>query len=151
MFVQSRRELQGQVLCDSCGTSCSDSLNRCVSCNFNVQSTRLLPSTVKHKHHPHSLTLKEPPDNDASSGVCCPACEKKISPKAQAYYCAECCYGVHLECVVPEDQPYLGNFLKDVARVRNKIDAIATQLKPCPRQARCTCHSMETGRIICID
>ncbi|KAF8032670.1 hypothetical protein BT93_D1554 [Corymbia citriodora subsp. variegata] len=134
-------ESHGQVSCNSCGTSCSSNLYRCVSCNFDAPSTCLpLPSTVKHRHHCHSLTLEESTPKEDSSGICCAACEKKISPKALAYYCAECCYGIHLECVVPEDQPDLGKLLKDMARVQDEVDVIATQLKPCPRRPQCSCH-----------
>ncbi|XP_039166838.1 uncharacterized protein LOC120292627 [Eucalyptus grandis] len=93
------QESHGQVSCDPCSTPWSNNLFRCVSCNSNVHCTCLpLPSTVKHKHHPHSLTLKEPSPEDDSSRICCATCEKKICPKSRAYYCAECCYGVHLEC-----------------------------------------------------
>ncbi|KAF8032672.1 hypothetical protein BT93_D1556 [Corymbia citriodora subsp. variegata] len=134
-------ELQGLVSCNSCGTSCSNDLYRCISCNFNVHSTRSsFPSTFKHRYHAHSLTLEDSTPMEDSSGICCAACEKKISPNAEAYYCAECCYGVHPECVVHEDQTDQGKLLEDMARVRDEIDAVVTQLKPCPRQVRCTCH-----------
>ncbi|KAF8032663.1 hypothetical protein BT93_D1553 [Corymbia citriodora subsp. variegata] len=140
-------EMNCQVLCNSCGKSCSNNLYRCVSCNFNVHSTCLpFPSTFKHKRHPHSLILKDSSPKDNPSGISCAECEKKISPKARAYYCAECSYGVHLECLVSEDQPDLGKLLGDMAK---GIDVIATQLKPCQGGARCNCHSVETGQRIC--
>ncbi|KAF7847022.1 hypothetical protein BT93_L3434 [Corymbia citriodora subsp. variegata] len=99
-------KIYDQVSCDSCGKPCRNNLYRCVSCKFNVHSTCVpFPITVEHRHHPHSLTLEDSIAGEHSSGICCASCEKKISPKARAYYCAECCYGVHPECVVPEEQP----------------------------------------------
>ncbi|XP_039167611.1 uncharacterized protein LOC120292986 isoform X1 [Eucalyptus grandis] len=128
-FPSCFKESRGQVSCNSCSTPCSNNLYRCVSCNFNVHCTCLpLPSTVKHKHHPHSLTLKEPTPKDDSSRICCAACKMKICPKDRAYYCAECCYGVHLECVVPEEQPDRGKLAEDIARVQEALNAIAAQL-----------------------
>ncbi|KAL3743376.1 hypothetical protein ACJRO7_018643 [Eucalyptus globulus] len=146
-------EINGQVPCNLCGKSCSNNLYRCISCNFNVHSTCLqFASTVKHKYHPHFLTLKgsTPLKNDPS-GIFCATCDKKISPKARAYYCGECSYGVHLECVVSEDQADLGKLLVDVTRVQDDIDAITTRLKPCSRRPRCNCHSVETQLRISID
>ncbi|KAK3434714.1 hypothetical protein EUGRSUZ_D02162 [Eucalyptus grandis] len=126
-FPSCFKESRGQVSCNSCSTPWSNNLYRCVSCNFNVHCTCLpLPSTVKHKHHPHSLTLKEPTPKDDSSRICCASCKMKICPKDRAYYCAECCYGVHLECVVPE--PDRGKLAEDIARVLEELNAIAAQL-----------------------
>ncbi|XP_030524584.2 uncharacterized protein LOC115736867 [Rhodamnia argentea] len=120
-------EINDQVSCNSCGKSCRNNLYRCVSCKFNVHST-CLPS-VKHKHHPHPLKLNDSTPKDGSR-IHCAACKKKTSPEAQAYYyCAECSYGVHPECVVSEDQPEIGKLLEDIARVREELDAIASQLK----------------------
>ncbi|KAF8032676.1 hypothetical protein BT93_D1560 [Corymbia citriodora subsp. variegata] len=111
------------VLC----TTATNVRSTLTCCKFNVHSTCVpFPITVEHRHHSHSLTLEDSIPGEDSSGICCASCEKKISPKALAYYCAECCYGVHPECVVPEEQP-------DRAPTRRgkgpkKIGAIAAQL-----------------------
>ncbi|KAF8032677.1 hypothetical protein BT93_D1561 [Corymbia citriodora subsp. variegata] len=118
-------EINNQVQCNSCGKPCPENLYRCVNCNFNVHSTCLpFPSTLKHRYHPHTLTLKDSTPKDDPSGIPCAACGKKISSKARAYYCAECSYGVHLECVVSEEK-----LLQDIARIQEELDAIAAQLK----------------------
>ncbi|XP_039167678.1 uncharacterized protein LOC120293005 [Eucalyptus grandis] len=123
-------ELNIQVPCNSCCKPCRNDLYRCVTCNFNVHSTCLpFPRTVKHIHHCHSLILKDSTLEEDPSGILCATCKKKISPTARAYYCAECSYGVHLECVVSEEQSDQGKLLQDIARVREELDAIAAQLK----------------------
>ncbi|KAI4303307.1 hypothetical protein MLD38_038954 [Melastoma candidum] len=118
------------ISCASCKKKCRESVYRCVPCNYNVHSTCLqFPKTVKHKHHQHTLTLMDSVIKEDSVLCFCESCKKRISQKQRIYYCAECKYGVHLECVAAEDYPDPGRLLEEIINSQAEAEVLVNKLK----------------------
>ncbi|XP_057476697.1 uncharacterized protein LOC130764454 [Actinidia eriantha] len=89
----------------------------CKVCDFVIHlecSTH--PVTVKSPRHRHQLSLASVRSIDDGSGefYCDLVCEGKVNPKASVYYCAECNYMAHLECLSFVPKPHLKFSYKDV-------------------------------------
>ncbi|OWM64104.1 hypothetical protein CDL15_Pgr018675 [Punica granatum] len=92
-----------ELVCSVCGKGSTERIYRCVPCKFNVHSSCLtFASTVKHNNHRHPLSLKESITKGNSGWFPCEVCKKSITPKHPVYYCEQCSYGVHIECIDPE-------------------------------------------------
>ncbi|PKI57174.1 uncharacterized protein LOC116201541 [Punica granatum] len=121
-----------EVTCNVCGKKCREYIYRCTACNFNAHCTCLpFASTVKHKKHQHSLFLKDSVVKGDSGWFPCEVCKKRITPKHRVYYCEDCSYGVHIECVDSEDHldPHMAKMLEDFTKVQAEADALAVELK----------------------
>ncbi|KAK0601089.1 hypothetical protein LWI29_021245 [Acer saccharum] len=108
--------------CSKCHEKCLDDepVYRCVECDFNLHFKCIPISsdvmiTQKH-HHPLTLIDSVKEDNpliqylidsndkvDYSMDYYCDECETPGNPKHHAYYCKECIYIAHIECIIFED------------------------------------------------
>lgn len=96
-------EIGREVACNVCGKMCQEYIYRCIACNFNAHNTCLpFASTMKHKNHQHPLFLKESIAKGDLDWFPCEVCKKRITPKYRFYYCEDCSFGVHIECVESE-------------------------------------------------
>lgn len=76
----------------------------CADCEFSLDFRCLtLPHAIKYEQHEHSFTLCFSPEDD-SDEYYCDICEEKRDPKHWYYYCADCIYPAHPDCI-------LGKFL----------------------------------------
>ncbi|GFZ14253.1 crooked neck protein, putative [Actinidia rufa] len=89
----------------------------CKACDFVIHlecSTH--PVIVKSPRHRHQLSLASVRSIDDGSGefYCDLVCEGKVNPKASVYYCAECNYMAHLECLSFVPKPHIKFSYKNV-------------------------------------
>ncbi|XP_027094031.1 uncharacterized protein [Coffea arabica] len=89
-------------LCNACDKVEEDSSYLCTICPFWIhRKCALLPRTVKHKDHNHSLLLAYSlPSEHCSFRQQCSVCWKKVHLSRWVYYCGPCRYFVHITCVV---------------------------------------------------
>ena len=75
----------------------------CMECNFNLHLLcGPLPRTIKYECHVHSLVLVDSLAEDETAEYYCDICEKERDPRLCAYYCGECEYRAHVNCVISE-------------------------------------------------
>ncbi|TYJ11448.1 hypothetical protein E1A91_A11G277100v1 [Gossypium mustelinum] len=93
-------------LCTECGLACKDTLFNCRKCGFYIHLECIpLPSIVKHKRHLHPLVLTIIVTEDSSEKYYCDTCETQRNPEHDIYYCKECNYTSHIDCVLSEVEP----------------------------------------------
>uniref|UniRef100_A0A2N9J3C2 Phorbol-ester/DAG-type domain-containing protein n=1 Tax=Fagus sylvatica TaxID=28930 RepID=A0A2N9J3C2_FAGSY len=73
--------------CDLCGKEGKDF--KCAT----------LPLTTRYKQHEHPFTLYCTPEDD-SGEYYCDICEEERDPKHWFYYCEDCNYPAHLQCIL---------------------------------------------------
>ncbi|KAK2971590.1 hypothetical protein RJ640_017959 [Escallonia rubra] len=100
-------------LCNTCGNDCKGTTFRCDRCDYNLHfECALFPRTIKHachQWHPLVLTHRILDDSDE---FYCDACEKERDPKFGFFYCEECEYAAHPNCVASEVLPFFDSILK---------------------------------------
>uniref|UniRef100_A0A2N9I3A2 Phorbol-ester/DAG-type domain-containing protein n=1 Tax=Fagus sylvatica TaxID=28930 RepID=A0A2N9I3A2_FAGSY len=85
--------------CSSCGSK-EFSVFRCPTCEFALDfKCATLPLTTRYKQHEHPFTLYCTPEDD-SGEYYCDICEEERDPKHWFYYCADCNYPAHLQCIL---------------------------------------------------
>lgn len=98
--------------CNACGKSCYEKhVFQCADCDFglHLKCYPLLPQVVKHSCHCDPLTLtysriEEVPEADSDEEFYCYACEEARDPDDPTYYCNECPFVAHVDCVISEVQ-----------------------------------------------
>ena len=84
-------------VCDSKGY-----IFRCADCAFALDfKCATLPSSARYEQHEHPFTLQYTLEDD-SGEYYCDICEEKRHPKHLFYYCADCSYPTHLDCILRE-------------------------------------------------
>ncbi|OMO96101.1 Zinc finger, PHD-type, partial [Corchorus olitorius] len=74
---------------------------RCVQCDVNFHLRCMsIPSSAKHRYHMHPLGFKGVFKEDDSGEYYCDACEEERDPKHPIYYCEECKFIAHIECLL---------------------------------------------------
>ncbi|KAL7251614.1 hypothetical protein ACSBR1_013456 [Camellia fascicularis] len=89
------------LLCDACGTKHEGTFYQCTTCRFWVnQNCALLPSTIKYSEHDHLLFLiySFPYEHFRFTSYCA-ICTEKVDRIYWAYYCAQCRYFAHINCL----------------------------------------------------
>ncbi|KAF5454028.1 hypothetical protein F2P56_023726 [Juglans regia] len=72
----------------------------CADCEFALDFKCLtLPYTIKYEQHVHPFTLCYSPE-DESDEYYCDICEKERDPKRWYYYCADCIFPAHPDCIL---------------------------------------------------
>ncbi|KAL6495649.1 hypothetical protein OROGR_030212 [Orobanche gracilis] len=75
----------------------------CATCSYDLHIDCIRwPDTVARQDHKHALTLYySSPAAETSQSVTfmCDVCKNPVHEKAWVYYCRECDFGTHLECV----------------------------------------------------
>ncbi|KAK9274922.1 hypothetical protein L1049_022177 [Liquidambar formosana] len=106
-------EFHFRFWCVSCEAWGHGFVFRCVECRFNLHPHCLpsFPRTIQHKCHetcPLTLTNSVPEDADTDEYYC-DACEKQReeSRYESVYYCADCSFVAHIQCVISEVLPLL--------------------------------------------
>ncbi|KAL5562693.1 hypothetical protein UlMin_032440 [Ulmus minor] len=88
---------------------------RCVECDFSLHLLcGRLPSFIKHEYHVHLFTLVDSLIEDDSEEYYCDICEEKRDPRICIYYCAECRYMAHVNCVISKIVEVLEGDIGDV-------------------------------------
>ena len=73
---------------------------RCITCEFALDfKCATLPLTTRYKQHEHPFTLSYVVEDD-SGNYYCDICEEERDPKNWFYYCADCSYFAHPECII---------------------------------------------------
>ena len=73
---------------------------RCITCEFALDfKCATLPLTTRYKQHEHPFTLSYVVEDD-SGDYYCDICEEERDPKHWFYYCANCSYPAHPECIL---------------------------------------------------
>ncbi|KAG8499321.1 hypothetical protein CXB51_005884 [Gossypium anomalum] len=103
-LLQLGKSIIEGISCRVCGRkNCNDSLFSCRKCDFNVHPKCIpQPSSFQHKRHLHPLTLVSPFAEDDSEDYYCDMCETERNPEIHVYYCVECNYIAHINCVLSE-------------------------------------------------
>ncbi|XP_062172659.1 uncharacterized protein LOC133878166 [Alnus glutinosa] len=79
----------------------------CTKCNFALDlKCATLPLKVKYEYHPHSLSFTHTIAKNDSKEYYCLICEEERNPDHWFYYCAECNFTAHSQCIVGWD-PYI--------------------------------------------
>ncbi|XP_031397465.1 uncharacterized protein LOC116208259 [Punica granatum] len=103
-FKEIGRDLYG-AQCNVCYDECRIDFYRCVPCNYNLHFSCLpLPPLVKHEFHFHQLVLCDRVVDDFYDyeEQYCDVCETLRHPEQGIYYCEECNYDAHIDCVIPK-------------------------------------------------
>lgn len=93
--------------CDGCGIEDVDMAYICSSCEFWVHKTcALLPFTRQYLHHDHDLSLAFSfPKDHRRYRYRCEVCDKLLDLTCWVYFCDDCRYFVHLNCVGSTTEP----------------------------------------------
>ncbi|XVF42326.1 hypothetical protein PTKIN_Ptkin01aG0352300 [Pterospermum kingtungense] len=92
--------------CDACRQECTDTFFGCIQCKFFIHLECIpLPDVAKHKRHLHPLTLTSSVIEDDSGKYYCDMCETTRNPEHDVYYCEDCNYIAHIDCVISEVEP----------------------------------------------
>ncbi|KAH1083448.1 hypothetical protein J1N35_023209 [Gossypium stocksii] len=123
-LLQLGKSIIKGISCHVCGRkNYNDSLFSCRKCDFNVHPKCIpLPSSFEHKRHLHPLTLVSPFAEDNSEDYYCDMCETERNPEIHVYYCAECNYIAHIDCVLSEILEPLEEILLDPQRMEENFD-----------------------------
>ncbi|KAG7969070.1 hypothetical protein I3843_07G011600 [Carya illinoinensis] len=86
-------------MCSSCGSHRKHKFS-CVDCEFTLDFKCLtLPHMTNYKEHDHPFILCYTSE-DNSGEYYCDICEGTRDPKCRFYYCADCSYPAHPECIL---------------------------------------------------
>ncbi|KAM7512289.1 hypothetical protein LguiB_011164 [Lonicera macranthoides] len=95
-----------ELTCDACLKVGSSFAYHCNTCQFDLHvNCASLPKTVKRGDHEHVLVLlysspyKKPTKNEEAISFLCDVCNKIVDERCWVYYCKQCDFGTHLECV----------------------------------------------------
>ncbi|XVE81011.1 hypothetical protein DITRI_Ditri15bG0028300 [Diplodiscus trichospermus] len=103
LFLGKSIFVKSSPKCSACHTDCSDTLFCCKDCKFYVHLECMpLPYILKHRRHLHPLTLTHSIVEDDFEEYYCDMCEAKRNPEHDVYYCKECTYIAHVDCVISE-------------------------------------------------
>jgi hypothetical protein len=93
--------------CNACGLdACLHGLFVCTECDFALGFECVtLPLKAKYEHDLHLLSLTYTAENDSEKHYCL-ICEEKRDPDKLFYYCVECNFAAHTECVIGR-HPYI--------------------------------------------
>ncbi|KAK7818835.1 hypothetical protein CFP56_040899, partial [Quercus suber] len=95
-------EVPNNKICDSI---CGSELYRvfhCTTCEFVLDfKCTTLPQSAWYNQHEHPFTLCYTPEDD-SGEYYCDICEKERDSKQWFYYCADCNFPAHSECILGE-------------------------------------------------
>ncbi|XP_062079489.1 uncharacterized protein LOC133783912 [Humulus lupulus] len=87
----------------------------CAECSFKVHlQCGMLPSTVSYEFHIHPLVLVDWVIDDGCGEYYCDICETERDPRLCVYYCEDCKYVAHVQCLASEIINVLKGDLKDV-------------------------------------
>ncbi|KAL4639756.1 hypothetical protein ACB092_03G241200 [Castanea dentata] len=85
--------------CTSCNSKTHD-IFRCTICEFALDiKCATLPHTTRYKQHEHPFTLCYTVEDD-SNEYYCDICEEERDPKHWFYYCENCTYPAHPNCIL---------------------------------------------------
>uniref|UniRef100_A0A7N2MUR1 DC1 domain-containing protein n=2 Tax=Quercus lobata TaxID=97700 RepID=A0A7N2MUR1_QUELO len=88
-------------------SSCSSEMYkvfRCATCDFVLDfKCATLPLTTWYNQHEHPFTLYYTPEDDFGEYYC-DICEEERDPKQWFYYCAECSFPAHHDCILGKIQ-----------------------------------------------
>ncbi|KAL7182699.1 hypothetical protein ACSBR1_041396 [Camellia fascicularis] len=100
--------------CSRCSCGNCSAMLRCVLCGFNIHihCVPILPDTIMGRRHRHQLTLtyspiRDHPDEDETAELYCDDCEKLRYLIDPTYYCKECHYVAHVECMISKEDVFL--------------------------------------------
>ncbi|CAI9103233.1 OLC1v1001682C1 [Oldenlandia corymbosa var. corymbosa] len=90
-------------LCDACGDEGNGEFSYgCAHCGFDIHLKCALlfpPSGIFNVIHPHELTLKFDKNDCGRIKSSCDVCDGGLRENLWLYYCGECEFAVHLDCV----------------------------------------------------
>ncbi|CAL5432560.1 unnamed protein product [Camellia sinensis] len=93
--------------CNRCSCGNCNAMLRCVLYGFNIHihCVPILPDTIMGRRHRHQLTLtyspiRDHPDEDEAAELYCDDCKKLRYLIDPTYYCKECHYVAHVECMI---------------------------------------------------
>ncbi|OWM66977.1 hypothetical protein CDL15_Pgr000429 [Punica granatum] len=71
-----------------------------------------LPPSVKHEFHFHTRVLRDRVVDEFYDykEQYCVVCETLRNPELGVYYCEECNYDAHIDCVIPKVSPHIPKF-----------------------------------------
>ena len=76
---------------------------RCATCDFVLDfKCATLPLITWYNQHEHPFNLRYTPEDD-SGEYYCDICEEERDPKQWFYYCAECGFSTHRDCILGEN------------------------------------------------
>lgn len=101
-----------QRFCEICRRQCNGFHLLCVECriNFHLHCHPSMPRIIKHRCHVDPLSFTElpvPDDLKPDDEFYCDVCESLRDPKDPVYYCAECDFVAHVDCVISEVLPQI--------------------------------------------
>ncbi|XP_075477570.1 uncharacterized protein LOC142518661 [Primulina tabacum] len=95
--------------CNACLKDGKAFTYHCTTCSYDLHIDCITwPETVTRQDHKHPLKLyySSPAANTSQEVVfMCDVCKNPVHEMAWVYYCHECNYGTHLECVASGMQP----------------------------------------------
>ncbi|KAL7204195.1 hypothetical protein ACSBR2_017296 [Camellia fascicularis] len=98
--------------CNACLSNGSAFSYHCSACNFDLHvDCAFLPETVRNGNHNHPLTLfysfpyNKTGYKEGEVIFGCDVCAKSVNIDYWFYYCTQCDYGTHLECVNAKASP----------------------------------------------
>ncbi|XP_022743784.1 uncharacterized protein LOC111294628 [Durio zibethinus] len=106
------KSILSKISCNACHKDCDNSFFGCIKCDFYIHVECIpLPPRVEHRRHLHPLVLKNSFVEDDSGDYYCDMCETERNPEHRIYFCEECTYIAHIDCVHPKVKPAEEMFL----------------------------------------
>ncbi|KAK1373810.1 putative zinc finger, PHD-type, DC1, Zinc finger, RING/FYVE/PHD-type [Heracleum sosnowskyi] len=102
-FLSTSPYSSGEFGCNACGEAGKASVFNCSVCQYDLhEKCAALPETMKRKDHEHQLILMYSVDQVLSTGTVfdCDVCFRNIRGNLWMYYCKECQFGTHVNCVM---------------------------------------------------
>ena len=91
--------------CSICGSE-QHQVFRCTTCEFVLDfKCATLPQTAWYNQHEHPFTLRYTLEDD-SDEYYCDICEEERDSKQWFYYCEDCSYPAHSNCIIGEEPNY---------------------------------------------
>ncbi|OMO96095.1 Zinc finger, ZZ-type [Corchorus olitorius] len=93
-------DLGARFTCSKCYKPC-DNCYRCVPCDITFHLECVVSSSAKHRYHRHPLKFMAAfREDDDSDDYYCDICEEERNPLHPVYFCRDCTFIAHIECLL---------------------------------------------------
>ncbi|XP_030935787.1 uncharacterized protein LOC115960922 [Quercus lobata] len=122
----------------SCCASSIYPIFRCTTCDFALDfRCATMPHSTRYKQHEHPFALSYRVEDDSGEYYCDICEEERQDSKYWFYYCEDCSYPAHLDCIIGKHPNYkFGGAYKFEHRHSHPLTFIE-ETKDCPRCNRC--------------
>ncbi|CAK9144779.1 unnamed protein product [Ilex paraguariensis] len=133
----------GAFTCNACFKTGTDFVYHCSICKFDLHvDCATLPETMNRKDHEHPLkVLFSSPCKNGEEGkenliFACDVCHSSVQESCWVYYCKECDYGTHVDCVADEECPEGESETSSVLEAQMELQRLQIQMQMANQNAQ---------------